>query len=361
MAAIGQTASPELRLSVIVPFHKDLAKLQPCLQAIRQAGSALPAGAHLVEIIVAADGATDNPERLAEQNGARVLSIAGPRGPAVARTRAAEQSCGNLLVFVDSDVVVRPDALARMARLFLADSTIGAAFGAYDEEPAERGFFSQCKNLAHSFIHQRSNRDATTFWAGLGAVRAAVFAEVGGFDARFVQPSVEDIDLGYRIRAAGYRIVLEPAIQGTHLKQWTLWSSIVTDVRDRGVPWTQLLNRYRSMRNDLNLTFKYRLAVVMSYVLIVAVAAAPWWPTLLLVALALIAGLWMIDRPYYRFFASRRGSLFALAWFPFHILHHLCNGVSFVIGTGLYVGRRWAGLTLPWALPVTPWSPREMR
>ena len=361
MAAIGQTTSPALRLSIIVPFHKDLARLRPCLEAIRAAAATLPALTPLAEIIVAADGAVDNPDVAAQQNGARVLSIAGPKGPAVARTRAAEQASGDLLVFVDSDVVVRPDALARLAALFLSDSTIGAAFGAYDEEPSERGFFSQCKNLAHSFIHQRSNREATTFWAGLGAVRASVFAEVGGFDPRFVQPSVEDIDLGYRIRAAGYRIVLEPSIQGTHLKRWTFWSSIVTDVRDRGVPWTQLLNRYRSMRNDLNLTLKYRLAVVMAYALVAALIAAPWWPALLLVGLALLAGLWMIDWPYYRFFASRRGLPFALAWFPFHILHHLCNGISFAIGTCLYAGRRWAGLTLPWALPVTPWSPREMR
>jgi GT2 family glycosyltransferase len=279
----------------------------------------------------------------------------------VARTRAAEQASGDLLVFVDSDVVVRPDALGRLAALFLSDSTIGAAFGAYDEEPPDKGFFSQCKNLAHSFIHQRSNRDATTFWAGLGAVRAPVFAAVGGFDPRFAHPSVEDIDLGYRIRAAGFRIVLEPAIQGTHLKRWTFWSSIVTDIRDRGVPWTQLLNRYRSMRNDLNVTHKYRLAVVMAYALVLALLAAPWRPALLLAAGALLVGLWMIDRPYYRFFANRRGLPFALAWFPFHIIHHLCNGLSFALGTCLYAGRRWAGLELPWALPVTPWSPREMR
>jgi glycosyltransferase involved in cell wall biosynthesis len=360
MAAIGQTASPVLRLSVIVPFHKDLGRLRPCLEAIRSAASALPSEAPLAEIILAADGAVDNPGPLAEQNGARVLAIAGPKGPAVARTRAAEVASGDLLVFVDSDVVVRPDALARLAAVF-SDVAIGAAFGSYDEEPAERGFFSQCKNLAHSFIHQRSNREATTFWAGLGAVRANVFAEVGGFDPRFAQPSVEDIDLGYRIRAAGYRIVLEPTIQGTHLKRWTFWSSIVTDVRDRGVPWTQLLNRYRSMRSDLNLTHKYRLAVVMAYLLVLALAASPWWPALLLAALALVVGLWLLDRPYYQFFASRRGLTFALAWFPFHILHHLCNGVSFAIGTCLYAGRRWAGLSLPWALPVTPWSPREMR
>lgn len=361
MGAVASASSPRLRLSVIVPFHRDLGCLRPCLEAVRVAGAHLPADTILAEVIVAADGAIDDPEPVATENGARVIAIQGPQGPAVARTRAAEQASGELLVFIDSDVVVRRNALAGMAALFQADPAIGAAFGAYDEAPPDPGFFSQSKNLAHSFIHQRSSREATTFWAGLGAVRAPVFAAVGGFDPRFAQPSVEDIDLGYRIRAAGFRIVLEPEIQGTHLKRWTFWSSIVTDIRDRGVPWTQLLNRYRTMRNDLNVTRKYRLAVVMSYALLVALAGSPWQPALLAAAALLLAGLWMIDRPYYQFFASRRGLPFALAWFPFHIIHHLCNGLSFALGTCLYAGRRWAGLALPWALPVTPWSPREMR
>jgi GT2 family glycosyltransferase len=357
----GQEAAPKPHLSVVIPFHRDLAKLDRCLQAIRAAGAALPATAALAEIIVAADGAIDDPGPLAKLANARVVTIAGPQGPAVARTRAAAEATGDILVFVDSDVVVRPDALVRLVQVFVADSTVGAAFGSYDEEPSDAGFFSQCKNLGHSFIHQRSNREATTFWAGLGAVRTAVFALVGGFDPRFAHPSVEDIDLGYRIRAAGFRIVLDPAIQGTHLKRWTFWSSIVTDIRDRGVPWTQLLNRYGSMRNDLNLTHKYRAAVIMSYGLVLSMLGALWQPALLVATTALVAGLWMIDGPYYRFFVRRRGLPFALAWFPFHIIHHLCNGFSFTLGTGLYAARRWAGLELPWTLPVTPWSPREIR
>lgn len=350
-----------VRLSVIVPFHRGLTELTQCLAALRSAGSALPPGAALSEIIVAADGAVDPVDRVAENNGARVLRLTGPQGPAVARSRAAAVVSGDLLVFVDSDVVVRRDALGRLAKLFLANPNLGAAFGSYDEEPAHAGFFSQCKNLAHSFIHQRSNREAHTFWAGLGAVRARVFEAVGGFDERFDHPSVEDIDLGYRIRRAGFSIVLEPAVQGTHLKRWTLWSSIVTDIRDRGVPWTQLLSRYGAMRNDLNVTIKYRVAVVLAYILVLCVATTIIFPWMLIPAVMVLAGLWIIDRPYYQFFASRRGFAFALAWFPFHILHHLCNGVSYVLGTVLYAGRRWMGIALPWALPLNPWSPRETR
>jgi GT2 family glycosyltransferase len=350
-----------LRLSVIVPFHRNLEHLDQCLKSLLAGKALLPSGAELAEVLVAADGAVEDPQPVAARVGARVLVLPGPQGPAVARSRAAKVASGELLVFVDTDVMVREDALARLARLFLADPELGAAFGAYDEEPADDGFFSQCRNLAHSFIHQRSSREAHTFWAGLGAVGANVFHAVGGFDPRFALPSVEDIDLGYRIRQAGFRIELDSSIQGKHLKRWTLWSSIVSDIRDRGVPWTQLLTRYRSMRDDLNITRKYRAAVVLAYILVGCLAGAIVRPALFVPALAVLAGLWLLDRPYYQFFVRRRGFLFALAWFPFHILHHLCNGVSFVLGSFLYAGRRWAGITLPWALPLTPWSARETR
>jgi len=358
--AAASPGSP-LKLSAVVPFHRNLGQLRLCLNALRAAGSQLPAGAELTDIIVAADGAIEDLRRVAAESSAEVLPIAGPLGPATARTRGAERASGDVLVFVDTDVVVHPDALARIASLFLTQPEISSVFGAYDEEPADQGFFSQCRNLAHSFIHQLSDREAQTFWAGLGAVRVEAFKKVGGFDPRFVQPSVEDIDLGYRMRQAGLRIVLEPAIRGTHLKRWTFWSSVVSDIRDRGVPWTQLLRRYRSMRNDLNLTYQRRLAVVMAYAVLGCGIGSVAVPVLLAPVAVLLLGLWVIDRSYYQFFVSRRGLAFTLAWFPFHVLHHLCNGVSFALGTALYFGRRWAGISLPWALPLTPWSPREIR
>ena len=344
-----------MKFSVVVPFHRNLSQLRQCLAAIRRASANIGPGAEVVELVVVADGAIDDPYAVAHDAKALVHAIPGPRGPAVARTRGVEVVTGDAAVFVDTDVVVREDALSRLAAVFAAEPGIGAVFGAYDHTPADPGFLSQCRNLGHAFIHERSNREAATFWAGLGAVRRDVFLAVGGFDERFPRPSVEDIDLGYRIRAAGYRIVLDPTIQGTHLKRWTFKSSVVTDVRDRGVPWTQLMHRYGGLRNDLNVTVTYRACVVLAYLLIASLVAAWKWPWLLAVVPVELAALWLLDRPYYRFFTSRRGLAFTLRWFPFHVLHHLCNGVSFAAGTTLWLGRR-AGIVLPGSLPATPWA-----
>lgn len=355
---------PALRLSVVVPFHRNLTHLALCLPAIQRSAARLPADAELADLIVVADGAIDDPAEIAGRASACVVPIDGPSGPAVARNRGAAQASGNVLVFVDADVVVHDDALARLAAALKEDPPISAVFGAYDDAPAERGFFSQARNLAHAFIHRRSSRNACTFWAGLGAVRADAFASISGFDERFTRPLVEDIDLGYRLTAAGHRIVLDARAEGQHLKRWTFRSSVVSDIRDRGVPWTQLLARYGAMADDLNITWRYRACVVAAYLLAAALAGAFVWPPLAAAAVALAAVLWYLDEAYYRFFVERRGWWMAVRWFPFHVLHHACNGVSFVAGNALYYLRRLTGLALPGSLPVDAWpartaSPRE--
>jgi GT2 family glycosyltransferase len=350
-------SSDRLRVSVVVPFHRNLTQLRQCLAAVQTAGQCVLSG-EIVEVIVVADGALDDPSEVAGQAGARVMAIAGPRGPAIARNRGVDAAIGDVIIFVDTDVVAREAAFEGLVRILAERPDVGAVFGAYDDTPADRGFFSQCRNLGHSFVHQRSRGEAATFWAGLGAVRRELFLEVGGFDERFPRPSVEDLELGYRVRMAGFKNLLEPSIQGTHLKRWTFRNSVVTDVRDRGIPWTQLIHRYGGLHEDLNVTTAYRVCVVVSYVAVLSLVGAIWWPAMLgVVGLCLVA-LWMLDRSYYRFFRSRRGLAFTLGWFPFHVLHHLCNGVSFAVGTALWWGRR-AGMTLPWSLPVTPWTRAE--
>jgi GT2 family glycosyltransferase len=335
------------RASVIVPFHRNLGQLASCLAAVRQS---MPD----VEIVVAADGATEDLTPLAAEFGVDVIPVPGPSGPAVARNRAAANATGDVLVFVDSDVVAAPDAIPGMCALLERETDIAGVFGAYDRHPRASNFASQFKNLSHTYVHEVGNPSASTFWAGLGAVRASAFRRVGGFDERFGRPSVEDIDLGYRLVAAGYRLRLDPRFRGCHLKRWTVRSCVVTDVRARGVPWTQLIHRFAALKNDLNTSVALRLSVVAAYLLAGCVVAALVTPWFLVAAVAFAAALVALNLDYYRWMAARRGWGFAARVFPAHLLHHLCNGVSFVIGSFLFAaGQR--GVVFSWTLPPGAW------
>jgi glycosyltransferase involved in cell wall biosynthesis len=334
-------------LTIIVPFHKGLPMLDRALGAVvpLQPGD---------ELIIAADGAVDDCRQLAAAHGARVIAIDGPRGPAVARNVAAAAAAGDVLVFVDADVVASRNAVEKVRGIFAADPELGAVFGAYDEDPAAPGFVSQYKNLAHAFIHRESGGPAQTFWAGFGAVRRAAYEAVGGFDERFERPSIEDIDLGYRLTASGYRILLDPSLAVCHLKRWTLSSMIRSDVFDRGIPWTQLILRYGQFGSDLNVKNAYRVCVVVAYLTLACLIGGIVDGRLLWGAVLGLMLLAYLGREYYWFFLEKRGIAFALRVFPLHVLYHLYNGFSFAAGTVLFVVARRLGVLLPGGLPPDP-------
>jgi len=335
--------------TVIIPFHRNLTQLAQSLSAAR---ASMPDA----EIVVAADGALDDCSSLAQTHRARVVRIPGPSGPATARNRAADIAAGDLLFFVDTDVVVAPDALPGMCRLLDENPNIAGVFGAYDLQPPEPNFMSQFKNLSHAYVHEVGAGEAHTFWAGLGAIRASVFRSVGGYDERFRKPSIEDIDLGVRIVAQGHTLMLDPRFRGTHLKRWTLKSSVMTDLTARGIPWTQLIHRSGVPKNRLNLSNALRMSVVCAYLILgglLLAAVSPWGGALAAVALAALIAL---NADYYRWLARQRGVGFAATAVVAHWIHHLGNGVSFVVGTVLAFTSR-IGWRLPGALPLTVWTP----
>jgi hypothetical protein len=159
-------------------------------------------------------------------------------------------------------VCVLADTLQRIRARFEDEPTLDALFGSYDAEPAAPGLVSQYKNLLQHYVHQHGRTESETFWSGCGAVRSSVFRASGGFDERYTRPSIEDIDLGYRLKAAGCRIALDPGIQVRHLKKWRLGGLLYSDIFDRALPWTWLIVRSRRLPDDLNLSVSQRVTSV---------------------------------------------------------------------------------------------------
>jgi len=315
-------------VSVIIPFHGDLHQLGRCLSAL----SPLPPR---TEIIVAADCAPRETDRVAWRHGARVIRVVGRSGPAAARNQAAAASRSDVLIFVDADVVVPASALHAMVREFIANPTMAAVFGTYDDDPDCSNFFSQYKNLAHAYVHRVSGRRARSFWAGFGGMRSEVFRSVGGFDEGFTRPCIEDIELGDRVACLGHQVLIDRRLHGCNLKRWTFRSMIASDIWDRGVPWTQLILRSRRVQG-LNPGLGQSVSVAMCCLALLCIAAAFWQPVLLIAAAAAIAITFHLNRKLYAFFFARRGAWFACRAAAVNLLYHLCNGFSVGVGVVLH-------------------------
>jgi GT2 family glycosyltransferase len=307
-------------LAVIVPAHGDPAQLRACLTALRAA--ATPA----TELIVVDDASPEDVSHAASEAGARLVRLAENAGPAAARNLGARHTRAPLLLFVDADVVVRPDTLARVVEAFETHPEMAALFGSYDDRPPAPGLVSRYRNLLHHFVHQHGHPEASTFWAGCGAIRRAAFEDVGGFDARrYRRPAVEDIELGYRLRRAGYRIRLDPTLQVTHLKRWTFASMLHTDVLRRAAPWARLTLEQRHAANDLNLSHGQRASALLTAVAALALPAALVRVEMLGVAAAALLAVGVLNRDLLAFFRRRGGLAFAAACFPLYLLYYLCS------------------------------------
>ncbi len=420
------------KISVVIPAYNGGTQLEECLNAIGRLTT--PPS----EVILVDDGSNDGSIQKAAARGVRILATSGREGPALARNIGAQAATGDVVFFLDADVCVHQDAMDRVAAA-LTDPAVDAVIGSYDDDPSSRDFLSQYKNLMHCFVHQNARSEASTFWSGCGAIRRDVFLAMSGFDASYKRPAIEDIELGYRLRGAGRRILLDRDLRVKHLKKWTFWGLLKTDVLDRGIPWTELILRDQRMPNDLNLQISQRVSIGLVYLMLayaafhalrfggyallplftilfillssfwssgaeqrsfgvcaamvggaaaivlfawrihmrglipLVVAIVPllflrhrydkrgrwaslnaWFHGLYIVVVVVVSMLYLKDRyfiaavitavvilatlnnGFYLFLSEKRGRLFALAAFPFHLLYHFYNGASFVMGSLLW-------------------------
>lgn len=288
-----------MRLSVVVPATNRPPTLARCLAAVELARPD--------ELIV-------------------VETAAGP-GPAAARNEGAIRADGELVVFVDADVVIHPDALDRIRARFAARPELVAVFGSYDDTVATDGEVAAFRNLLHHTIHQRSQGAVGTFWSGLGGVRRNTFLEAGGFDAeRYPRPSIEDIELGTRLSRRG-AIELDGTILGTHLKEWTLRGMIATDFARRGVPWVELMREQGRIPSTLNLGARERASAAAA-----ATAAAGLLSRKPALALASVVAGVALNRDLYGVLLRRRGVRGAAAGIPLHLVHQLAAGAAIPAG-----------------------------
>jgi hypothetical protein len=307
---------------------------------------AMPAQATAAPTLSVIVPATNRPEGLARcsaaieaglAEGDELIAVTEPAGagPAAARNAGAARAAGDVLVFVDADVVLHAGALGRIRSAFSADPKLVGLFGSYDDSPEAPGVVSGFRNLLHHHVHHRGAGAAATFWAGIGAIRRDAFEGSGGFDAeRYPAPSVEDIELGLRLTENGARIVLDPRIQGTHLKGWTLAGMVRTDFARRGVPWVALLLTPGASRAVLNLGWRHRLSAAAAVVAVGAIPARRPRP-LVAATLALV----LLNRPLYGLLWRRRGPTAAVAGLALHALHHVTAVAAVPAGIVVHLAR----------------------
>ena len=343
-----EASDSSIDVTVIVPVHNGGPDLRRCVDAIRAAIG------ESSEVILVDDASNDGAvERAVESRPwLRVIRTGdSPVGPGVARNLAAASARGTWLVFVDADVLVHPDAIARLLeplRKAGPDGAVAATIGSYDDRPEACGVAATYANLRHHLVHHQARNPVPGFWTGLGAVRRDAFESVGGFDAAFGRPSIEDVDFGLRLSAIGRTVEVVPEAQGTHLKAWTAVSLWKTDLFARGIPWGRAIATHPALASAMNGSPKARISILsISFAALFALLAITAWATGVLVAagtlgvLAVIGlGVWIrLESTLFGLMSRHRGRRAAIGGLGFHAIHHLTVPTACLFGVML---GRWA-------------------
>ncbi|MCD4706921.1 MAG: glycosyltransferase [Candidatus Sabulitectum sp.] len=205
-----------LSISIIVPAWNAGKTIRNCLDSIREQ-TVSP-----LEIILVDDGSCDDTAAKAGEFDVKLLNTGGRRGPATARNMGASAAAGDVILFLDSDVVVPVDLIEKVAAHF-KDESVWAVQTLYTPICPAADMVSQYQNYYYYFSLNRMPEGSTaTFATWCSAVRRHRFKEIGGFNVRIPEPTVEDEELGYTIVENSGIIILDKTIQVAHLASYTL-------------------------------------------------------------------------------------------------------------------------------------------
>ena len=168
------------------------------------------------EVVVVDDGSTD--ETVSYLHGRRTrfaLRIVqqAHRGPAAARNLGVEHARGDIVLFLDDDVVPARDLLERHVGRHRANPDLvvvgpmlpppdwpRSVWVRWEEEKLARQYQAMLDGLYPCTPRQ--------FYTGNASLRRARFVDAGGFDPSFAR--AEDVELGYRLHNGRARFVFDP-------------------------------------------------------------------------------------------------------------------------------------------------------
>ncbi|MCL4360228.1 glycosyltransferase [Patescibacteria group bacterium] len=207
-------------LSLIIPYHNSSETIGRLLASIARSKTA-PA----YEVIVVDDGSEKNatcpmPNAKLKKKltDFRIITLLENRGPAAARNRGAANARGKVLLFLDSDVVLFPDTLNNLARIYREDPDVVAVTGVWAKEQRTKAFFPNFKAL-RDWSYWVNERELGSYYylfsTRIASIKRAVFLRLGGFDESYHAALVEDIEFTYRI-ARRYAVLFAPDVRVRH-------------------------------------------------------------------------------------------------------------------------------------------------
>ena len=146
--------------------------------------------------------------------------------------------------------------------------------------------------------------------------------------------------MGCRLKRIGCRILLYKDLQVKHLKHYSFFNLLKSDLFDRAIPWTTMMLTNKQLASDLNLKPEHKFSAGLLILVIFSIfmtAKSIWFASLIPVLLTIF---FLMNYEFYRFFLNTKGLDFTLKVIPFHFLYYLYSTLGFIVGSCNYLYNR---------------------
>jgi glycosyltransferase involved in cell wall biosynthesis len=325
-------------LSLIIPAHNSEKTFFPLLKSIKNSQFKKFAD---IEIIVVDDGSKDNTVSLIKKYkknsrlNLKLFPFKKNVGPAKARNFGAKQAKGRYLVFLDSDVKLKPKTLAKIYT-FCQQKKSKAFTGIWHYKQKTKNFFPQFKALrdwTYWFTEKEPNARYYLFSTRIAGIEKKLFQELKGFNQNYPEPTVEDIEFTYRIEKKS-KISFCPDFVVDH--EFEDFKTLTKKYFKRSRDWIRLyLKRLRfdPVATSKKEALKSVLAGLMAGLFLLALLLHPFFYILSLLCFFYFS---CLERQFWQFLINKKGFLFLLKTIPTSIFLYWVINLGSLYGLILY-------------------------
>ncbi len=264
-----------------------------------------------MEVIIVDDCSTDNTLEVVRKYPVRVIKMEKNGGPARARNRGVNEAKGDVIFFLDADVVVLDGTVREVKNYFDKNPGAGCVIGLCATEPLNKGFVPKYMAM-FEYIHLLDSlgSNLSVFAPRCGAMTKDLFLRAGGYDESYKGADVEDFELARRINKID-RIALNPKMLVRH----QFVNNVEEAVRNyfkRAVMWLHLFLKDRQFDNAGPTAPSNGIAAVCAFLSFLTLFFIPVSSAAGPVFFLLIAMYLFVNLRWWNFMRKEAGFLFSL-------------------------------------------------
>lgn len=206
-------------VSIIIPMYNASGHIERCLSSISKQTT------KDFEVLLIDDCSMDDTIQKAQKYPFRIIKLERRLTPAQVRNYGVKNASGDILIFIDADVVLEPDSIAKITRLISGPDT-DAVSAIYTENIPDVDFFSRLQNSILIYRYKKLPVSTDITCSFFCAIKRDAFEAIGGYNEKMSY--YEDIELGKRLSKKGYRCKFDPGLKVMHLKRYN-YSGLIID------------------------------------------------------------------------------------------------------------------------------------